>query len=68
MYLLVILQRVKHSKIADGIEVALDSKKFLQPGMDSDQVRTNTVIFFFFFCFYSSISMTVHHYMYMTTG
>ena len=56
MYLLVILQRVKHSKIADGIEVALDSKKFLQPGMDSDQVRTNTVIFFFFFLFFIALS------------
>ncbi|XP_022794769.1 FACT complex subunit SPT16-like isoform X2 [Stylophora pistillata] len=32
-------KRVKHSKIADGIEGALDSKKFLQPGMDSDQVE-----------------------------
>ena len=37
--LLSILQRVKHSKIADGIEGALESKKFLQPGMDSEQVR-----------------------------
>lgn len=32
-------KRVKHSKIADGIEGALDSNKFLQPGMDSDQVE-----------------------------
>lgn len=32
-------KRVKHSKIADGIEGALESKKFLQPGMDADQVE-----------------------------
>jgi len=32
-------KKVKHSKIADGIEGALESKKFLQPGMDSDQVE-----------------------------
>ncbi|XP_015778637.1 PREDICTED: FACT complex subunit SPT16-like [Acropora digitifera] len=32
-------KRVKHSKIADGIEAALESKKFLQSGMDSSQVE-----------------------------
>ncbi|KAJ7365044.1 FACT complex subunit SPT16 [Desmophyllum pertusum] len=32
-------KRVKHSKIADGIEAALESKSYLQPGMDSDQVE-----------------------------
>lgn len=32
-------KRVKHSKIADGIEGALESKKYLQPGMDADQVE-----------------------------
>ncbi|XP_078365662.1 FACT complex subunit SPT16-like isoform X1 [Oculina patagonica] len=32
-------KRVKHSKIADGIEGALESKKFLQAGMDADQVE-----------------------------
>lgn len=39
----IILQRVKHSKIADGIEGALESKKFLQSGMDADQVRNRLV-------------------------
>lgn len=32
-------KRVKHSKISDGIEGALESKKFLMAGMDSDQVE-----------------------------
>ena len=41
--MVIVLQRVKHSKIADGIEGALESKKFLQPGMDADQVRNRLV-------------------------
>ncbi|XP_031569470.1 FACT complex subunit SPT16-like [Actinia tenebrosa] len=32
-------KRVKNSKVADSIESALESKKYLQPGMDSDQVE-----------------------------
>eukprot|EP00112_Aurelia_sp_Birch-Aquarium-sp1_P005971 Seg1670.1 transcript_id=Seg1670.1/GoldUCD/mRNA.D3Y31 product="FACT complex subunit SPT16" protein_id=Seg1670.1/GoldUCD/D3Y31 len=32
-------KKVKHSKLADQIESALDSKKFLAAGMDSDQVE-----------------------------
>jgi len=32
-------KKVKHSKLADQIEVALDSKKYLATGMDSDQVE-----------------------------
>ena len=32
-------QKVKHSKIADQLESALESKKYLQAGMDSDQVE-----------------------------
>ena len=30
---------MKHSKIADQLESALESKKYLQAGMDSDQVE-----------------------------
>ena len=32
-------QRVKHSKIADNLEAALESKKYLLAGMDSDQTE-----------------------------
>eukprot|EP00794_Sanderia_malayensis_P019250 gene19250-21178_t len=32
-------KKVKHSKLADQIEAALDSKKYLATGMDSDQVE-----------------------------
>ena len=30
---------MKHSKIADNLEAALDSKKYLLAGMDSDQIE-----------------------------
>ncbi|CAB4004583.1 Hypothetical predicted protein, partial [Paramuricea clavata] len=32
-------KRVKHSKIADNLDAALDSKKYLLAGMDSDQTE-----------------------------
>ena len=37
-FVVVFLKRVKHSKIADGIESALESKKYFAAGMESDQV------------------------------
>ena len=35
----IFMQRVKHSKIADNLDAALDSKKYLLAGMDSDQTE-----------------------------
>ena len=32
---------VKHSKLADQIEQALDGKKYLAAGMDAEQVNTH---------------------------
>ena len=42
--LLFVFQKVKHSKIADQLESALESKKYLQTGMDSDQVHDSIIL------------------------
>ena len=37
--LVLIFQRVKHSKLADGIDHAItEEKKFIPPGVDAEQV------------------------------